>query len=139
MTDAWLARGGQNHTMKRLGVLALAVFFAACAPAAVAPPSAEPTVESTAVPAATGAPDEYPVATPSTQPTQAPNSGPPQVLPPKVALVQQAFSLGTLPSPTSATAEEIETSNQQLAGWTASFAEMLGGYQWVYAADAQKQ
>jgi hypothetical protein len=61
------------------------------------------------------------------------------VAPPKVVLVQQAFSFGTLPSPTSATAEEIETSNQQLAGWTSSFAEMLGGYQWLYTADAQKQ
>jgi hypothetical protein len=125
--------------MKRLGVLALALFFAACAPAAVAPPSAEPMAESTPVPPATGAPNEYPVATPSAEPTEAPNSGPPQVAPPKVALVRQAFSFGTLPSPTSATAEEIETSNQQLAGWTTSFAEMLGGYQWLYTADAQKQ
>jgi len=124
--------------MKRLGVLALAVFFAACAPTAVAPPAAEPTAGSTAAPSpAASAPDEYPVATPSVQPTPPP--APPQVQPPKVALLQQAFAVGALPAAASATTEDLELTRQGLDGWTSYFAQTLTGYQALYAADAQKQ
>ena len=127
-------------SMKRLGVLALAVLFAACSPAAVAPPTAEPTAVPTAVvPSAAQTPDESPIATPSVEPTQPPNQGPPQVAPPQVALVQQAFAVGSLPSPGSPTAEELDLARQALEGWTTYFAQMLTGYQALYAADTQKQ
>ena len=80
-----------------------------------------------------------PVATAPPIPAAAPNSGPPQVAPPNVALVQQAFAVGALPSPGSATTDELELARQSLEGWTTYFAQTLTGYQGLYAADSQKQ
>lgn len=59
--------------------------------------------------------------------------------PPKVALVQQAFSVGVLPPAASATAEDLQLTAQGLEGWTTYFAQMLTGYQALNSWDAQKQ
>jgi hypothetical protein len=132
-----LPEGTTITHMKRIGILALAVLLSACAPAAVAPPAIAPTAEPTASP--TASPIAEPVATPTPVPSEPVGPTGPQIVAPKVALVEQAFAFGALPQPASAPAIEVENVRASLQGWTPWFAQVLTGYQGLYAADAQKQ
>ncbi|MDP9274811.1 MAG: hypothetical protein M3O99_04360, partial [Chloroflexota bacterium] len=129
--------------MRRLVGVALAVVLTSCGPAAVAPPTDAPAAAPTAAPTAVAPyaarnPDDQPATTAPPPPT-APVAPTPQVQVPRVGLVSQAFPFTALPVAGSATADELQLTQQNLQGWTTWFAQMLTGYQGLYAADTQKQ
>ncbi len=129
--------------MRRLVGVALAVVLTSCGPAAVAPPTDAPAAAPTAAPTAVAPyaarnPDDQPATTAPPPPT-APVAPTPQVQVPRVGLVSQAFPFTALPIAGSATADELQLTQQSLEGWTTWFAQMLTGYQSLYIADAQKQ
>ena len=124
MMDAAVWSGHQNPDVTRFLGAVLVVLIAGCAPAPAAlAPSAEP--------ASTGAqsptPSLEPVATAAPTPVQpSPQPAPfVQITPPKVALVSGGFPIGSLPTPSTASADELTVARASVETATKNLGEHI--------------